>query len=263
MKDNKIKRRIPTVLLIVLCISLVAGLALGKYAGEWKNVFDLLISPITQNTTDPSLRRYFRSNELRPASENATYAVNGTESWFTVANALDQSTVSQDTVLYTLTYYISESEGSWTAYQTESVSLTKDVYDVKKHTVSPITKNGTVYNTVRVEAKTSSFLQESIEATYTFTYSDYSVQTSASGGVITLAIDTGDMSGDYRITWIAGITPDNSDPNKMLTHAQNGPSEATVTLKHNTDYVFLFFITDDSLLGGAVNASDMVTISKK
>ena len=267
MRTNKRKKRGLIVLLVLLCVCLVIGIAFGKYSSEFKNIFGLLISPVEQTETDTTLRRYFRSNELLPASENATYAINGTNGWFTVANALDKNTVSQDTISYTLTWYVSEDGNTWTEHKKEIGTFAKNNYKTAKYTVAPVTIGETIYDNIKVVGKTSSFLQEDIEAVYTFTYSDYEMQTTYSNGVITVKIDTNDMSGNYKFSWPAGIVPDNSDPNKIFTTALTGPSSATVTLNKNTAYQFLFFATNGELLeqlnNTPSNAEQIVTMIKK
>lgn len=267
MRKNKRTKRILIVLFVILCIGLVAGLTLGKYAGEWKHGFGLLISPTDQDDTDTTLRRYFRSNELLPVSENVAYTINGTSGWFSVANALDSSTVSQDTINYTLTWYVSTDGTTWTEHKTETGSFEKDEYKVTKYTVEPVTISGTTYNKVKVSGKTSSFLQEDIEAVYTFNYSNYSINTSFANGVITLDIDMNDVSGEFKFSWPEGIAPDNSDPSGLFKNAIAGPSNATVTLNKNTAYQFLFFVTDGELLeqlnNTPSNAEQIVTMIKK
>ena len=260
MRKNK---KLLILLSVLLGIGLLAGLALGKYTGEWKNTFGLLISPVEQSETDNTLRRYFRSNELLPASENAKYTVHGTSGWFTVANALDKSTVSEDTISYSLTWYVSEDGNTWSEYRRENGSFTKNSYQVAKYTVTPVTIEGVTFNHIKVAGKTSSFLQENIEASYHFTYSNYTTETAYENGVLTIKIDTNDMSGDYQFSWPAGVTPDNSDPNGIFTQALVGPTEVTVTLKHNTDYTFLFFITDKDLQDAASSGTNVISITKK
>ena len=257
----------PIVRFVILCISLTAGIVLGKYAGEWKQRFGLAISPVAQSDTDPALRRYFRSNELLPATEGAAYTINGTSGWFSVSNALDSNTVSEDTVSYTLTWYISTDGSTWTEYKKESGSFAKNQYKVNKYTVSPVTQNGTIYNMVKVCGKTSSFLQEDIEAVYTFQYADYTTNTTYANGVITINITTKDTGGSFQFCWPAGIVPDNSDPSGIFKTALAGPSELTATLNTNTNYQFLFFVTDAALLEQLNNAPDTaaqtVTMTKK
>lgn len=248
MRRNNRKNPILTVLLVVLCLGLIAGLAFGKYAGEWNHLFGLIISPVQQVETDTSLRRYFRSNELLPASEGAAYTVNGTNTWFSVANALDSSTVSEDTVKYSLTWYISTDGSTWTEHKREGGTFSANTYDVKRYTVEPVTVSGTTYNMVKVCGKTSSFKQEDIEAVYTFTYSDYVADVSYADGVITVDIDTNDMAGEYIFTWAAGIAPDNSDPTGIFANAVQGAGVLTATLGRDTGYTFYFFVTDAALL---------------
>ncbi len=263
MRTNKRKKYIPIVLFVILAVGLVAGLTFGKYAGEWKNPFGLLISPVGNNNVDTTLRRYFRSNELFPESESDVYAINGTSGWFTVANALDTNTVSQDTVNYTVTWYVLDGTDTWTEYKKQNGSFAADVYRVDKYEVAPVTINGIVYDNIKVVAKTSSFLQEDIEAVYSFSYSDYQVITTHSNGVFTVIVDTNDMPGNYLFTWPAGIVPDNSDPNRIFTSALLGPSSLTARLNANTEYEFLFFVADSTLFEEPFDVTNVIGVSKK
>ena len=263
MRTNKRKKYIPIVLFVILTVGLVAGLTFGKYAGEWKNPFGLLISPVGNNNVDTTLRRYFRSNELFPESESDVYAINGTSGWFTVANALDTNTVSQDTVNYTVTWYVLDGTDTWTEYKKQNGSVAADVYRVDKYEVAPVTINGIVYDNIKVVAKTSSFLQEDIEAVYSFSYSDYQVITTYSNGVFTVTVDTNDMPGNYLFTWPAGIVPDNSDPNRIFTSALLGPSSLTARLNANTEYEFLFFVADSTLFEEPFDVTNVIGVSKK
>ena len=129
---------------ILLCLGATVSLVLGKYAGEWKHGFGLQVTPVGEQVqVDHTLRRYFRSNELLPVSEGASYAVNGTSAWFTVANGLDSSTVSEDTVSYSLTWYVSEDGAEWTQHKKISASFAKNSYKVNKYTVEPVLLDGT------------------------------------------------------------------------------------------------------------------------
>ena len=263
MRTNRRKKYIPIVLFVILAVGLVAGITFGKYAGEWKNVFGLLISPISNNETDTTLRRYFRSNELFPASQSDVYAINGTSGWFTVANGLDTNTVSQDTVNYTVTWYALDGTDSWFEYKKQNGSFAANTYRVDKYEVSPVTIDGIVYDNIKVVAKTSSFLQENIEATYSFSYSDYQVTTTYSNGIFTVIVDTNDMSGNYLFTWPDGIVADNSDPNRIFTNALLGPSSLTAWLNADTEYEFLFFVTDSTLFEEPFEVTNVIGVSKK
>ena len=266
MKSRKKRKYIPIFLFALLSIGLVAGITLGRYAGEWKHGFGLIISPV-EDDSDYLLRRYFRSNELLPVSESAAYTVNGTSTWFSVANALDSLTVSKDEIKYTLTWYGSTDGTNWKEYDTKKGTFDANEYKVERYSLSPVTIDGAVCNHIKVHGSTSSFLQEDIEAVYTFVYSDYSVNTLYSSGVITLVLDTNDTAGDFTFNWAAGVTADNSDPTKIFQNATVGPSGLTVTLSKNTVHQFLFFVTD-STLSAQLNedpsgASDIVTVKKE
>ena len=255
----KLHNCIRLVLAVLLCLLLVAGVVWGRYAAQWDLDFGLLFSPVGGSTEDPSVRRYFRSNELTPASEGATYEVNAIATWLTVANGLDSATLSEQDVAYTLTYYASVDGVTWTQYKTESGTLTANTYQVEKYAVAPQTIEGTVCDYIKVHAATTSFVQEDLEAVYHFNYTDYTATATYGDGVVTLRLDTNSRGGDYRIAWDAGLAPDNADPNGLLTDAVVGPSAATLTLTADTAYTFLFFVTDAGLMDAAA-ATAAVTV---
>ena len=258
MSKNKKEKRILIVLLAILCLGLIVGLTLGRYVGEWDQLFGLLISP--SDSSEPLVPCYFRSNELLPATENASYTVNGMSTWFTVANGLDSSTVSQLDVKYTLTWYISEDGSAWTEYKTVSATMPANAYTVStKYTVEPVTVGSTVHNYVKVIGSTSSFLQENIEAVYVFQYESATVSKTYADGVVTVRINTNDEPGSYTFAWADGITPDNSDPNGIFTTAAAGPSDKSVTLNSHTVYEFLFFVTGEV----GIDPTQAVTVSKR
>ena len=243
MEKTKKQKYIQIVLWVMLCLILLTDLTFSRYTGEWDHRFGLFISPSEQ--FDPTVPLYFRSNTMKPASENATYSVNGTSTWFTVANGQDSSTVSQDDIEYELTWYVSVDGDVWMEYQTQSATLPANEYTVAKYTVEPITVDETVHNFVKVVCETTSFKQENIEALYSFTYEAEEIEVTCADGVITVEIDTNDVPGAYKFEWIEGITPDNSDPNGVFTTSENGPSDKVVTLNLQTHYKFVFFVTGD------------------
>ena len=243
MEKIKKQKYIQIVLWVMLCLVLLTDLTFSRYAGEWDHSFGLLVSPSDQY--DLTVQLYFRSNTLKPESEEAAYPVNGTSTWFTVANGLDSSTVSQDDIEYELTWYASVDGVTWTEYKNQSATLPAGEYTVAKHTVEPIIINETMHNFVKVVGATTSFKQENIEATYSFTYEAEDIELTYADGIITVSIDTNDVSGSYKFEWIEGITPDNSDPNGVFTAAVSGPSSKVVTLNLQTAYKFVFFITGD------------------
>ena len=265
-KSNK-NKYVLLFLAIILSVGLLGGMTLARYAGEWSHSFGLSIFPVDK--TNHNLRRYFRSNELVPVSENAAYTVNGTSTWFTVANALDSEMVSEEDIKYTLTWFVSEDGITWTEYNKNKVNdkFGADEYQVKKFSVSPVEVGRNVCNYIKVHGTTSSFLQEDIEAVYTFNYSSYSADTMFADGVITINIDTNDVSGEFNFSWQEGITPDNSDPTGFFKNAIAGPSNSTVTLNKNTAYQFMFFVTDAELLEQLNNtpsdAGQIVTMTKE
>ena len=267
MKKSNRKKYMLLLLFVLLSVGLLGGMTLGRYAGEWKHSFGLSILPV--NNIDYSVKRYFRSNELLPVSENAAYTVNGTSAWFSVANGLDSNMVSEEDIKYTLTWYVSEDGITWTEYNKNKVNdkFDADEYQVKKFSVSPVEVGGNVCNYIKVHGTTSSFLQEDIEAVYTFIYLPHQIEISYFSGVIMVIIDTNDTSGDFEFTWKNGITPDNSDVTGIFKEAEVGPSKIEANLDKNTKYQFLFFVTDEANLeklnNNPASAADYVTVEKK
>lgn len=192
---------------------------------------------------------YFRSNLLKPASENATYALNGDETWFTVSNALDSKIYSYAEMQYSIATYVQKSGTEWTLHKTELASFAAGSYQVRQFSVTPITDGETVYDSVKIVATCLSGQLESIEAVISFTYGPVEVEHTYESGRILLCVTTRADAGKATFTWNAGLTADNSDPNLIFTDVQNGTTTLQADLNARTRYEFLFFVTDDTLLG--------------
>lgn len=212
-------------------------------------------------------RCYFRSNELKPVSQDAAYTVDGYDTWFTVANGLDSNMVSAADVHYTITYFVSDNGTDWVEYSTQSGVFTANTYQKQKFTVAPITKDGVTYNSVKVTASTESFPQEDLLAVFHFTYSGYKADYDYRSGVLRLTVNTNNQSGNFTFGWASGITPDNADPNGTFTFASVGPGTLTVALEQHSVYEYLFFVTDPTLLSSlesdSTQVSTLVTVEKK
>lgn len=204
-------------------------------------------------------RCYFRSNSLKPVSENAVYTVDGADTWFTVANGLDSTMVSQGQVNYTLTYDISTDGVTWQAYDSKTGSLPANTYTVQKYAVAPVTADGTTYPWIKVTASTTSFQQEDICAVFCFVSTGYAVNRTYESGVIKLTVNTNSQSGSFTFAWAEGITPDNSDPSGTFATAAIGPGALTASLDKHTVYDYLFFVTDPTLLANLESDSTQIT----
>ena len=192
---------------------------------------------------------YFRSNLLKPASENATYALNGDETWFTVSNALDSKIYSYAEMQYSIATYVQKSGTEWTLHKTELASFSAGSYQVRQFSVTPVTDGETVYDSVKIVATCLSGQLESIEAVINFTYGPIEVEHTYESGRILLCVTTRADAGEATFTWNAGLTADNSDPNLIFTDVQNGTTTLQADLNARTRYEFRFFVTDDTLLG--------------
>ena len=191
---------------------------------------------------------YFRSNILKESEQNVTYTVYGKTAWLTIANGLDSKTYAASEVEYTISLYI-QKDGEWVLYDKKAKIFAADEYCVERFTITPITSDGTVYDSVKVVAQNLTGLEETIEAVLTFTYESMQVSYKYENGVIYVTVLTNDDSGEYTATITAGITPDNSDPNKIFTNANVGPSTVDIKLKGHTEYEFCFFVTDATVQG--------------
>lgn len=207
------------------------------------------------------LKYYFRSNSLRPEAEGATYEVNGSDTWFTVANALDSAMVSTGKVDYTLTYYTSADGVTWQQSQTQTGSLPANTYTVQKYDLVPTTPY------LKVVASTDSFLQEDISAVFRFVGYEYSKSYDYASGVIRLTLNTNAQGGSYNFNWLSGITPDNANPSGTFATAPVGPGSLTANLNENTVCEYLFFVTDPALLttleSDPAQAQTLVTVQKQ
>lgn len=195
--------------------------------------------------TDKSQTLFFRSNLLRPIGEGQTYAVNGTSAWFTVANGLDSSTVSKDTVSYTVSYYI-DRDGAWELAQTETGTLSGGVFQKKTHTVALITVEGETFDHVRVVA-TAVGADRALEAEFDFDASPIEVSYALEENVVRMTVFTKDQSGSFTFGWKNGVLPDASDPNGILQAADPSVYTLDATLNAYTVYEFCFMISDASL----------------
>ncbi len=198
---------------------------------------------------------YFRSNLLKSASENASYDIKGGAAWFTLSNALDASTVSEDIVRYQIAYYVQQ-EGQWVQQGSEFYAFPGGSYGVKQFAVNPITVDGVTYNEVRVVANCLSGQMESIEAVFRFDHAAFEVAYRYENGVIYVNVKTKGYGGTYTFTWEDGVIADQSDPNKLFNNVPLGAQTYEVELAEWTEYQFCFFVTDGGILAELATAPE-------
>ena len=197
----------------------------------------------TDTTADTII--YFRSNLLK--ENGASYTVNGEFAKFTLANAVDSNVFSSVEIDYYLVYYI-EKDGEWVNTDTQSANFFANGFYKADHTVAPITYDGTVYNKVKVLAQCKTGQLNSLEAIFEFTSTPHEISYSFDGYGIYTRIITSDAGGAYTFTWGAGISPDNSDPNRIFTNASISDTPFTAELEPYRVYEFYFIINDQTLL---------------
>lgn len=257
------------------CYNLVGGEGTAVYPGDAAETtmpldktharIDGLDGEAGYFTDKLNVNAYFRSNILRDSQQNATYTVYGKEGWLTIANGLDSKTYAADEIEYQVTYYIQNGE-EWVQYETAKYTFEGDKYSVDKFELKPIGKEGNVYNTVKVVATNLSGLEETIEAVISFEYTGYEASYRYENGIIYITVVTNDDGGKYEADIKAGISPDNSDPNKVFTTAKVGPTTCEISLKKHTEYEFCFFVTDaeviNELKAESSKVSEYVEIKK-
>lgn len=243
MKSNKKRTILISVLAALTCVGILIGVILAKYTVAWDKEFGLRLVP----TGDTNVNAYFRSNILKESEQNATYTVYGKKGWLTIANGLDSKTFAKDDIEYNVAYYIQNGE-EWVQYTSDKYTFEGGKYDIEEFELKPISKDGATYNVVKVVATNLSGVGEVLEAVITFEYEKQEIGYRYENGVIYVTVVTNDNGGKYEVDIKAGITPDNSDPNKIFTKAEAGPTTCEVSLNKHTEYEFCFFVTDAEIL---------------
>ena len=258
------------------CYNLVGGEGTEVYMGDATETtmpldktyarIDGLDGEVGYFTDKLNVNAYFRSNILKDSEQNAAYTVYGKEGWLTIANGLDSKTYSTDEIEYKVTYYIQNGE-EWVQYKTAKYTFEGNKYCVQKFELKPISRDGNVYNTVKVVANNLSGLEETIEAIISFEYEGYEVSYGYENGVIYLTIVTNDDGGKFEADIHSGVAPDNSDPNQVFTTAEAGPTTCEISLHKHTEYEFCFFVTDAEVIhvlaADGSKVSEYVEIKKK
>ncbi|MBE6643755.1 MAG: hypothetical protein E7612_00080 [Ruminococcaceae bacterium] len=221
---------------------------------------------------------YFKSSIMTEDAEPTPIEVHGSVANLTLSNALGETKISNVDITYDVEYYVSV-DGEWV--NVESVAKTgmleKNNYSTAQIEATPIKLDGVVYDRVKVEVTSTYPYEKTLRAIVDFTYKAHSVTHAYDDevGVITLRVVTNDEGGEYLISWIERVLPDNADPNGVLTEGTAGPDSVTATLLPYTTYIFSFFVDPneresvDSSLGSMTEAERLemlqgsVTCTKK
>lgn len=258
MTVTKKKVLIITALTLLVALLTAATVTLAKYVVMLDSASGEVKTPIF----------FFRSNALGESASADTASVveiNGSTTEFLLTNGAGGDEYSNVEIDYTVSYSVYVGS-AWKEVKKESYSFAKDTFDKRTITVTPLVYNGTTYDRVLVEAKSSSPYEKTLRAIFDFENIGYQSATSYSDGVITLKLITNLDSGNFTFTWTDGITPDNSDPNMILNGVSSSMRSLSASLEDKTVYELKFFVTDASLFAeleaGTKAPASIVTVSK-
>lgn len=208
---------------------------------------------------------FFRSNVMTEESDPTPIAINGSMTTMNLSNGAGVEEFSNVDITYTLKYYVYK-DAAWVLAATEAdQTLAKDQLSVRTLTLTPITLDGVTYTDVKLEAISTLPFEKTLRARVQFTPTPHAVTYARDGAVIYVTVATGESSGIYTLSWLAGISPDSADENLILNEAGTGPDSVTPTLSTYTTYQFKFFVTDSTLLteleGGTKQPKDLITVT--
>lgn len=189
---------------------------------------------------------YFESNYLNDIASVKSYTLETGIDYveFNIQNNIDQLRYSDVTINYTVT--LTDLEGNPVQDKSGSIvspitsTLTKGSIRTNTHRFSNLQDGIYVVNAVstRPYAKTirGNFIIENNNTTIS-----YSVTDTASSPILQLTVNTNDYAGNIRITWPAGVTPDNTNP--LFTDVTSGytSSSKVISVVKNGEYTFQFF----------------------
>ena len=252
------RRNLIYILIVMTLLTTLSGVVVARYISTMDPKTGTLSTPVY----------FFRSNAL--TETGGRYTVNGKYTELLLTNGAGSDEYSNIDIEYTVYYSVQTASGAWVRVLDEDFTFSGDEYQKRTITVAPIVYDSLVgseiCNTVLVEAVSRTPYEKTLSAVFTFNYSGYESAVSYDGGVITLVIRTNSDSGAFTLGWTDGITPDNSDPNRILTGVTSGMRSVGATLSEGTIYELKFFVTDAGLLGrlesGEASAESIVTVSR-
>ena len=245
------------ILVISAVVTLISGAVVAKFISS--------IDPETGTLSTPVF--FFRSNVLKEGSvdEAVCHTVKGKSTDVVLTNGAGSDEYANVEISYKVSFSVRTNNG-WVKAQEDEYYFQDSSYQKRTVTVEPITYNSVIYDTVMVEAVSSAPYQKTLCAIFIFEYDGYDSGVSYDNGVITLTVATNFDSGSFRFGWADGITPDNSDPNLILTGVTSSMRSITATLEEKTVYELKFFVTDAALLsaldGGEIAPADVITVSR-
>ena len=218
----KIKRPKMSILILLCAVLLFASVTLAKYVVE-----------LSIDDSITAERFYFRSNVLVENSDMAELipiTVNGKTTTVTLSNGAGMLAFSDKDVTWELQYYVDAGEGFVPVLQDPEVhTLVRNELQMTTETLtlSPVVYEGNEYTDVIVEARATAPYEKVMRVRLQFHYTKHAIEYSylQSMGVITVTVTTNDDAGEYRLTWMYPLRPDNADPNGILTDAK-APAES-------------------------------------
>ena len=199
---------------------------------------------------------YFESDELDGKSHSIAVSADGTGSVsVTLKNYADTMRCSETEIVYNVT--VTEAEGETAGIQIDSPTgtLASNTPQDSTVTVSGL-KAGKTYT---ITAATENIYKETLSATFEIQDLNQTVQYRVDPGTayIKVTVWTEDYEGDVKLTYPAGLIPDNTDPMmrdwKTIT---SGTKTETFSMEKNSSYVFRFFRENsDASVGSEVTVS--------
>jgi hypothetical protein len=242
MKTKQLKKAI---LILLAALFLFVSVTLAKYVVELS----------TDDQTYTAERFYFRSNLLVENSDLSALspiAVHGKSTVATVANGAGKLSFSDSDITWTLQYYVDAGEGFVPVLDSPaSRTLARGTaMTTETFTITPVIYEGEEYRDVIVEAKASAPYERTLRVRVQFEYEAYEASCTylPEMGVITATLTTNADAGEYTLTWLYPLIPDNADPNGFLTTAKTPAADdadgnsVTLTLDAHHTYVVHFFV---------------------
>ena len=201
---------------------------------------------VTSKRSDPAAvaKAFYFESDLLKADGNPTYYLPAGTTQITVRlkNNVDSLRHSEVDFEYTI---------SATGQNDQKCTLYGNKVDFKDETFTNLAPG-----TYTVTATTTSPYSKTLSAVFVIPASgkgiEYSVKDVSGSPVLQMTVRTNQYSGNVKISWPAGVSPDNTDP--LLVGAAAGQSSTVINFANDSEYIFLFFKDNPSATYEGFNA---------
>ena len=192
---------------------------------------------------------YFESDLLTDDTTMKTYTYQEgvDEISVTLQNNIDELRFSEVDIYYTVSltdiegHSVQDKNGTTVANITGT--LTKDRIDTRTVSFSNLA-TGSYIVTANATAPYEKEIKANIIITEENSSIEYSVRDTVNSPVIQLTITTNDYSGNVRITWPQGTTPDNTNIDFAGNNTGYDGGSQTITYQANSELIIQFFKED-------------------